>query len=467
MKNKKILLGLALMTSFTLMSCNVNNIVTTTSQATPTPTSVQSTPTTPSETTTAPTSEPTVVPSTTTTVDTPTTTSEPTTVPSTTPTQTTKPKKDRGTVETNIDEHIPDVFNNIRNESSYVVRHLVEDNTGEYVLIASELLTGTIDELTEAEAKDIEGYTPQDIEQKTISSKGDTIVDVKYKLKVYTITVTGSDTKGSVAGDGEFNVVNNTTKLTAKAFIGYEFTGWYDGETLISTSPSIELSVSESMDITGKFEVKEEFKDLEFTSDRTTCSITGLLDDTVVNVVIPEGVTEIVENAFKDSDIVSVVLPESLQTIGESAFEGSQNLACVTIKSVIDIEDQAFVGCTNLTVVNNQSDMNIYSGGNDNGGIGKYANVIIDEDSDVDTVAIVDNCLFTLVDDKLYLTSYLGSAKEYTLPSSVTLNGKEYTKYTMAKRAFKDKTCLEVLIVPKALEEIEEITYDSDAAFKN
>lgn len=465
MKNKKILLGLALMTSFTLMSCNVNNIVTTTSQDTPTPTSVQSTPTTPSETTTAPTSEPTVVPSTT--VDTPTTTSEPTTVPSTTPTQTTKPKKDRGTVETNIDEHIPDVFNNIRNESSYVVRHLVEDNTGEYVLIASELLTGTIDELTEAEAKDIEGYTPQDIEQKTISSKGDTIVDVKYKLKVYTITVTGSDSKGSVAGDGEFNVVNNTTKLTAKAFIGYEFTGWYDGETLISTSPSIELSVSDSMDITGKFEVKDEFKDLEFTSDRTTCSITGLLDDTVVDVVIPEGVTEIVENAFKDSDIVSIELPASLQTIGESAFEGSENLACVTIKSIIDIEDQAFSGCTNLTVVNNQSDMYIYSGDNDNGGIGKYANVIIDEDSDIDLVAIVDNCLFTLVEDKLYLTSYLGNDKEYTLPSSVTLNGKEYTKYTMAKRAFKDKTCLEVLIVPKALEEIEDITYDSDAAFKN
>lgn len=417
MKNKKLLLGLALMTSFALMSCNSNSITTTTTQSNPT--------------------------------------------------QTTTRKNDRGTVDTNTDEHIPDVFNNIGNESSYVVRHLVEDNTGEYVLIASELLTGTVNNLTEAEAKDFEGYIPQNIEQKTISSNGDTIVDVKYKLKVYTITVTGSDTKGSVAGDGEFNVVNNTTKLTAKPFIGYEFTGWYDGETLISTSPSIDLSVSDSMNITGKFEVKDEFKDLEFTSDRTTCSITGLLDDTVVNVVIPEGVTEIVENAFKDSDIVSVELPASLQTIGESAFEGSESLACVTIKSVIDIEDQAFSGCTNLTVVNNQSDMDIYRGDYHNGGIGKYANVIIDEDSDVDTVAIVDNCLFTLVDDTLYLTSYLGNAKEYTLPSSVTINGKEYTKYTMAKRAFKDKTSLEVLIVPKALEEIENITYDSDAAFKN
>lgn len=74
------------------------------------------------------------------------------------------------------------------------------------------------------------------------------------------------------------------------------------------------------------------------------------------DVVIPEGVAEIGDNAFvadnweENTSLRSVLLPESVTGIGEQAFMSCVNLTQVTIESEkISIADRAFANCSNLT----------------------------------------------------------------------------------------------------------------------
>ena len=64
----------------------------------------------------------------------------------------------------------------------------------------------------------------------------------------------------------------------------------------------------------------------------------------VVNVVIPDGVTEIGSSVFKDcAELETVVLPDSVRVIGGSAFQNCTNLKSLTLpESVTEIAADAF-----------------------------------------------------------------------------------------------------------------------------
>ena len=69
-------------------------------------------------------------------------------------------------------------------------------------------------------------------------------------------------------------------------------------------------------------------------------------------VIIPEGVTEIMVAAFEGCpNLKTVTLPESLTTLADAVFVGCTNLETVTIpKSVTAIGASVFGGCDNVTV---------------------------------------------------------------------------------------------------------------------
>ena len=78
------------------------------------------------------------------------------------------------------------------------------------------------------------------------------------------------------------------------------------------------------------------------------------LDDALVcDLVIPDSVTSIDDNAFYNCDsLTSVSIPDSVASIGDSAFRYCDSLTSVTIPdSVTGIGDSAFYCCKNLTSI--------------------------------------------------------------------------------------------------------------------
>jgi hypothetical protein len=73
----------------------------------------------------------------------------------------------------------------------------------------------------------------------------------------------------------------------------------------------------------------------------------------VTELIIPDGVTSIGNNAFyRYSDLTSVVIPNSVTSIGSRAFSGCSGLTSVEIpNSVTSIGDSAFRDCYSLTSV--------------------------------------------------------------------------------------------------------------------
>lgn len=70
-------------------------------------------------------------------------------------------------------------------------------------------------------------------------------------------------------------------------------------------------------------------------------------------VTVPDGVTQILPNAFRDHGEIEVLhLPESLQSIGAGAFRGCTSLREVIIpEAVFEIGEEAFSGCCSLHAV--------------------------------------------------------------------------------------------------------------------
>ena len=73
----------------------------------------------------------------------------------------------------------------------------------------------------------------------------------------------------------------------------------------------------------------------------------------LTSITIPEGVTSIGEEAFGEcKSLTGVTIPESVTSIGDGAFEGCGSLTSVTIpESVTSIGNEAFKGCKSLTSV--------------------------------------------------------------------------------------------------------------------
>lgn len=71
------------------------------------------------------------------------------------------------------------------------------------------------------------------------------------------------------------------------------------------------------------------------------------------SVVIPEGVTNIFDNAFDKCNMKAVVLPNSLKRIGEHAFSSCENLESVSFGTGIEvINEYSFCGCQMLKQIN-------------------------------------------------------------------------------------------------------------------
>jgi len=84
----------------------------------------------------------------------------------------------------------------------------------------------------------------------------------------------------------------------------------------------------------------------------------------VKNVILPDGMTKIGDNAFYDCDsLISITIPESVTNIGDSAFYRCSSLTNITIpNSVTSIGSGAFRDCSSLTRVTISKNVTSISG---------------------------------------------------------------------------------------------------------
>ena len=114
---------------------------------------------------------------------------------------------------------------------SYTVKHFqqnIDDDNYPTVPSATQTLNGTTGQLTTATANAYAGFEPLPFEQKTIAGNGSTVVEVKYKRKLITVTfkLAGGNIGGSTADvplSGKFGATFTAPVPTRQ---GYTFNGW-------------------------------------------------------------------------------------------------------------------------------------------------------------------------------------------------------------------------------------------------
>ena len=102
----------------------------------------------------------------------------------------------------------------------------------------------------------------------------------------------------------------------------------------------------------GSSKVEPEYTDFKYIFG-TTLDDKATVPENIKEVIIKEGVTAIVDEAFKDCvDIEKIVLPSTVTSIGASAFSGCKKLNDIKIPAAVEtIGKSAFLNCESITEI--------------------------------------------------------------------------------------------------------------------
>lgn len=170
-------------------------------------------------------------------------------------------------------------------------------------------------------------------------------------------------------------------------------------------------------------------------------------------IAVPDGVSEIAENAFAWSDIVSVIIPKSVRKIGKSAFKSCRKLRSVIIEDGCEeIEESAFASCSQLhEIILPDSVKKI--------GAGAFA-----DDADITEIRLPEQ--ITVIPERAFSSCFklsnivfppkLRIIGDYAFNSCLSLNKAELpqTLEIIGEGAFKRCSSLEEIVFPASLEEI-------------
>ena len=182
-----------------------------------------------------------------------------------------------------------------------------------------------------------------------------TAQDKTYTTKRSIIRAIGTDdSAGKVSTTYLSYKVGDEFTSTATTNLGYTWLGWFDGDTKVSDSEKLVVrTTAQNKTYKAKWAVNEDMSDFFFESGNDWCKITGLKNQDATEIVIPNYVTNIGDNAFNGcTGLTSVTISNGVTSIGYRAFEGCIGLTSITIPdSVSSIGGMVFRNCTGLTFV--------------------------------------------------------------------------------------------------------------------
>lgn len=236
-----------------------------------------------------------------------------------------------------------------------------------------------------------------------IRDDGSLVLKAYYTRNTYSVSLSNG-LAGSISGEGVYPYNTRVTVSADSTNIGYGFAGWYSGDELLSAESEYSFNIDRNIE--ARFKVVEPLELLEFTSDGSGVTVTGIKDKTVTEIVIPDYVTAIGAEAFAEcTNLTSVTIGEGIKSIGSSAFWK----------------------CYKLVEVINKSTLNVTAGAWDNGYVAYYAKEVHKGES---KIVNQNGYLFITSGGVNYLFGYTGRDTRLTLPASY--NGQNYEIYDYA-----------------------------------
>lgn len=172
--------------------------------------------------------------------------------------------------------------------------------------------------------------------------------------RVYTVTTNQNfEDAGTITAydEKEFAEGEEITVTAEPNNITYRWLGWYRGDHLVSESLSFSFAMKkEDVVLTAKWEKIEEFDLFECKFEGEDCEIINLKDKNATQIIIPEGVTKIGDEAFETcTNLKQIALSNTVKEIGDRAFAGCTNLSRIEIREgVAKIGYETFAGCMSL-----------------------------------------------------------------------------------------------------------------------
>lgn len=242
-------------------------------------------------------------------------------------------------------------------DTPYKVEYYLENvNNNNYTLAYTENLTGTTDTTAiKIVDKTYEHFT---IRSNTVSGNingnGSTVLKVYYSRDKFTVIISSDNNCATLnkSFNGTYKYGYIIPAITVTVNLGYYLHGWYSDNELMTNNYTIpSFTVDKNINYVVNCSVKGEMSNFYFTSTANTCEITDVKDKTVKEITIPNYVTSIGAQAFRNySSLTSIVISESAIDIGDYAFCNCSSLTSVTIpNSVTNIGQYAFYGCSRLT----------------------------------------------------------------------------------------------------------------------
>ena len=239
-------------------------------------------------------------------------------------------------------------------DTPYKVEYYLENaNNSGYTRLDGETenLTGATGSYVTAERKNFEHFASYGGSTGGyIKGDGSLVLKVYYKRN--TCFLSNADYSfGSITNQGSHKYGATISATATVDLLGYEFIGWYSDDECLSTNTAYTFTIEK--DVEARFGIKAEMANFFFDSTRYSCSIMGVKDKTVTEIVIPDCVTDIEPYAFSGcSGLTSITIGNGVTSIGERAFSDCSGLTSITIPdSVTFIGSYAFSGCNNLNSV--------------------------------------------------------------------------------------------------------------------
>ena len=173
----------------------------------------------------------------------------------------------------------------------------------------------------------------------------------------YLTTTNANPTFGTITNYSESRISAGTEIiLEATANGGFEFEGWYINDELVSDKSNYKFNMpNETITIEARFKEDSLLAMFTYQVLGDDIIVTGFKEgyETTENVVIPDCVTEIFDDAFRyNENIKTVVLGNGVKIVGQNAFADSYSIESVTFGNSLEvIKNNAFYGYNGKTLI--------------------------------------------------------------------------------------------------------------------